>query len=249
MAQSAYGRIKLFDDFCGPEIPVANAVAYGTSAGGCNYYLGDFSVKGDLGETDTGVVSLSVPSGAVRLSGNNEDGKGAALCTEIVFSPALNGPIILEARVQLQALTTRSIFFGLCATAADDIAEPLTSVTVTHTLTAANLAGFVLDSQLTAAAVWHACYNGGSTAGATASTGTTTGISAVASEWDVLRMIAHKDGRVEFYINGALEADIAGAIAPTVLQAAILGCWGTTTTAADIDVDYLAVEASRDWTR
>ena len=249
MAQSAYGRIRLFNDFCGPEIPVANAVAYGTSAGGCNYYLGDYAVKGDLGETDTGVVSLSVPSGAVRLSGNNEDGKGAALCSEIVFSPALNGPIVLEARVQLQALTTRSIFFGLCDTAADDIAEPVTSVTVTHTLVAANLAGFVLDSQLTAAAVWHACYKGGSTTGPTASASTTTGISAVASEWDVLRLIAHQDGRVEFWINGALKANIAGAIDPTVLQAGILGCWGTTTTAADIDADYLAMEANRDWTR
>ena len=30
--QSGFGRIELFDDFCGPEIPVANNVAYGTTA-------------------------------------------------------------------------------------------------------------------------------------------------------------------------------------------------------------------------
>ena len=202
MSQSGYGRIRLFNDFCGPEIPVANAVAYGTSAGGCNYYLGDFAVKGDLGETDTGVVALGITSGAVRISGNNEDGKGVALTTDLVFSPALNGTIAVEARVQAQALTTRSIFVGLCGTIADDVAEPLTSVTVTHTLTATNLCGFVMDSQLTAADAWHAVYNGGSTTGATASTTTTTGISAVAAEWDVLRLEVDNNGTARYYING-----------------------------------------------
>ena len=249
MSQSGYGRIRLFNDFCGPEIPVANAVAYGTSAGGCNYYLGDFAVKGDLGETDTGVVALGITSGAVRISGNNEDGKGVALSTDLVFSPALNGTIAVEARVQAQALTTRSIFVGLCGTIADDVAEPLTSTTVTHTLTATNLCGFVLDSQLTAAAVWHAVYNGGSTTGATASTTTTTGVTAVAAEWDVLRLEVDNNGTARYYINGVLESTVVGAVSTTALQGALVGCWGTTTTAADLDVDYFAVEANRDWTR
>ena len=249
MSQSGYGRIRLFNDFCGPEIPVANAVAYGTSAGGCNYYLGDFAVKGDLGETDTGVVALGITSGAVRISGNNEDGKGVALTTDLVFSPALNGTIAVEARVQMQALTTRSIFVGLCGTIADDVAEPLTSTTVTHTLTASNLCGFVLDSQLTAAAVWHAVYNGGSTTGATASTTTTTGVTAVAAEWDVLRLEVDNNGTACYYINGVLESTVVGAVSTTALQGALVGCWGTTGTAADLDVDYFAVEANRDWTR
>jgi len=249
MAQSGYGRIRLFNDFCGPEIPVANAVAYGTSAGGCNYYLGDFAVKGDLGETDTGVVALGITSGAVRISGNNEDGKGVALTTDLVFSPALNGTLCVEARVQMQALTTRSVFIGLCGTIADDIAEPLTSATTTHTLTATNLCGFVMDSQLTAAAVWHAVYNGGSTTGQTDSTLTTTGISAVASEWDVLRLEVDPNGTARYWINGVLESTVTGAVSTTALQGAVVGCWGTTTTAADMDVDYIAVEANRDWTR
>lgn len=249
MAQSGYGRIFLFNDFCGPEIPVANAVAYGTSAGGCNYYLGDFAVKGDLGETDTGVVALGITSGAVRISGNNEDGKGVAITTDLVFSPALNGTLVLEARVQMQALTTRSVFIGFCGTIADDVAEPLTSVTVTHTLTAANLCGFVMDSQLTAGTAWHTCYNGGSTTGQTASTSTTTGIVAVAAEWDVLRVEIDNNGTARFYINGVLERTVTGAVSTTTLQGAVVGCWGTTTTAADMDVDYIAVEAARDWTR
>ena len=249
MAQSAYGRIKLFDHFCGPEIPVANAVAYGTTAGGCNYYLGDFSVKGDLGETDTGVVSLAKAGGWVRISGNNEDGKGVAICTELVFSPALNGTLVCEARVEMQALTTRSIFIGYCGTIADDVAEPVTSTGTTHTLTAANLCGFVFDSQLTAATVWHAVYKGGSTTGATDSTTTTTGIAAVAAEADVLRLEIDPNGTARWYINGFLEKTVVGAVSTTTLHGALLGCWGTTGTAADIDADYFAVEGNTDWTR
>lgn len=249
MAESGPGKVRMWNDFCGPEIPVANAVAYGTSAGGCNYYLGDFAVKGDLGETDTGVVALGIVSGAVRLSGNNEDGKGAALTSDLVFSPALMGPLVIEARVQMQALTTRSIFIGFCGTIADDVAEPVTSTTVTHTLVATNLCGFVLDSQLTAADAWHCCYNGGSTTGQTVSTSTTSGVSAVAAEWDVLKLEIETNGTARFWINGNLESTVVGAVSTTALQGAVVGCWGTTTTAADIDVDYILVEANRDWTR
>lgn len=247
--QSGYGAIRLFNHFTGPEIPVANAVAYGTSAGGCNYYIGDFSVKGDLAETDTGVVSLSKAGGFVRLSGNDEDGKGAALCTEIVFSPALNGPLAIEARVEMQALTTRSVFLGFCGTAADDIAEPTTSTGTTLTLTAANQAGFILDSQLTAAAKWHMPYKGGSSTGPTLSTTVESDVTAVAAECDVLRLEIDTNGNARWYINGVLKQSVEGAVSSTALFAGILGCWGTTTTAADLDVDYLAVEGNTDYTK
>ena len=94
-----------------------------------------------------------------------------------------------------------------------------------------------------------AVYNGGTTTGATASTSTTTGISAVAAEWDVLRLKVHQNGTVEWYINGALVKTVENAVSTSVLQGVIVGCFGTTTTAADMDVDYVAVEANRDWTR
>ena len=246
MAQSGVGKIRLFDDFVGGEIPVAIAVAYGASAG---HYIGPFSVKGDLVETDTGVVGLAITSGAVRVSGNDEDGKGVALSTDAVFSASLNGTIVVEARVQMQALTTRNIFIGLGGLCANDIAPPLTSATITHTLTDGNLAGFHMDSGLTAGTTWHAVYNGGTTTGQTVSTSTTTGVLPVAAEWDVLRLEVDPNGTARYWINGKLEATVAGAISTTVLHAAILGCWGTEVAAADIDVDYFLVEANRDWTR
>ena len=249
-AQGGYGRIRLFHDFQGPEIPVANAVAYGTSAGGCNYYIGDFSLKGDLAQTDAGLVSLSKASGYGRLGGDNQDGKGAAICTEICFSPVLNGPMAVECRLERAALTAGVTFVGFCGTAADDIAEPVTSTGTTHTLVATDLCGFLLDSQLTASdGLWHTVYAGGATTGPTLSTTNETTKTAILAESDIVRLEIDPNGTARFYINGDLERTVEGAVSTTALQAALVGIWGTTTTAASVDLDYFAVEANRDWTR
>lgn len=251
MAESpgSVGTIRLLLEASGIEIPVANAVAYGTTAGGCNYYLGPYKVLGDLAETDTGVVAVSIAGGAMRVSGNNEDGKGVALATDLILSPALNGTIVVEARVQGQALTTRNWFIGICGTLADDVAEPLTATGTALTLTAANLAGFLLDSQLTSAEEWHMPYNGGTNTGPTGSNSVDSDVSAVAGEWDVLRLEVFPNGTVKWWINGVLKQEVANAVSTTALQAALVGCWGTTTTAADIDLQYFLVEYQRDWTR
>lgn len=247
-AQSGYGRIRLFNDFAGPEIPVANAVAYGTTAGGCNYYLGDFAVKGDLGETDTGVVALAKAGGWVRVSGNDENGKGVSIGTEICFSPTLNAPLAIEARVEMQAITARVVWVGFCGTHADDVAEPVTATGTTLTLVADNLCGFLFDSQLTATK-WHMPYKGGTTTGPTTSTNVESSVTPVAAEADILRLEIDRDGAARWYINGVLEQSVAGAVSTTALQSGFLAVFGTTTTAADADFDYLAVEAERDWTR
>jgi len=247
--QSQFGRIELFDDFCGPEIPVANAIAYGTSAGGCNYYIGPYKVTGDLGETDTGVVGLDgTVNGVIRISGNNENAKGVAVGTGIHFSPVLNGTLVAETRVQRAAVTAGVVFFGFCDVNADDVAEPLTSTGTTLTLTASDICGFVIDSQLTATATWHMPYNGGTTTGATDSTDVVSDVVAVLAEWDVLRIEIAPNGTGFWYINGELKQTVTNAVSTTVVQGAYVGCWGTTSTAASVDVDYLYVSCNRDWT-
>lgn len=245
--QSQYGKIKLFNDFMGAEIPVANAVAYGTTAGGCNYYLGDFKVVGDLAETDTGVVALSKANGFVRISGNDEDGKGVAIATEVNMSPALNGTIAVECRLEMQAITARVVYVGLCGTIADDVAEPTTATGTTLTLTAANQCGFLYDSQLTSTK-WHMPYKGGTATGPTDSTQVDSGITPVAAQCDLLRLEVDPNGTARWYINGVLKQTVANAASTTTLMGALVGCWGTTGTAADADVDFFAVEANRDWT-
>lgn len=247
MAQSGYGRVRLFNDFAGPEIPVANAVAYGTTAGGCNYYLGDYKVTGDLAETDTGILGVAKTGGWVRIGGNNENGKGAFVGTEVVFSPSLMGPLAVEARVELRIITTTSVFVGFMGVNADDVAEPVTSTGATMTLAAAALAGFIFDSQLTAKE-WHMPYNGGTATAPTASGDVNSSVLPVAAESVVLRVEIDPDGTVRWYIDGVLKQTVANAVSTTTLLAAGVGAWGTTTTATDIDADYLAVEANRDWT-
>jgi hypothetical protein len=247
--QSGVGKIRWFNDFAGAEIPVANAVAYGTSAGGCNYFLGDFKVIGDLAETDTGAVSTSKANGYVLLSGNNEDGKGAAIATEINLSPALNGTIVVEARLERAVLTAGVVFVGLAGTLADDVAEPVTSTTVTITKVVPCI-GFLLDSQLTAATYWHMPYILASDT-TQASTDVVASQVAVAAESDVVRLEVDNNGAARWYINGVLEQSVGAGlgVTTTTLLGACVGCWGTTTTAATVDIDYLLVEANRDWTR
>lgn len=249
MSESGPGKVRFWNDFGGPEIPIGNAVAYGTTAGGCHSFVGDFSLKGDIADTDAGAVALDVVNGAIRLTGTDEAEEGMALCTDTVFSPALMGPIVVEARVNTQALTARNLYIGLCDIIIDLLNPPLESDTVTHTLTASDLAGFHIDTSLTAGTTWHCVYNGGTTAGATDSTSTTSGVVAVAGEYDVLRLEVEPSGTVEWFINGNSVQRIENAVSTTVLQGVICGCFGTTTTITDIDVDYLLVEANRDWTR
>ena len=247
MPESGYGRIRLFDDFCGPEIPVANGVAYGVTAGGCAYYLGPYRVTGDLGETDTGVVGLGKAGGWVRISGNDENGKGVAIGTEAVFSPSLNGPLAIEARVELRILTTTSVFIGFAGLNADDVAEPVTSTGTAITYVDTNVAGFIFDSQLTALE-WHMPYSGGTATAPTVSNDVDSDILPVAATSVILRVEIDTNGTVRWYIDGDLKQTVANAVSTTVLLAALVGAWGTTTTATDIDCDYLAVEANRDWT-
>ncbi len=248
--QGGKGKIQLFSDFMGAEIPVANAVAYGTTAGGCNYYLGDFKVTGSLHDTDSGVVSLSKASGYVRLTSSaTADGDGVFVGTEVVLSPTLNGPIVVEARVELQALTARVVFIGLMGTNADEAKEPVTSTTVTITKVVPCI-GFLLDSQLTASTGWHMPYILAADT-TQASTAVVSSQVAVAAESDILRLEVDPDGAARWYINGKLEQTVAAGVGATVgtLMAAGVGVWSTTTTVGDLDVDYLQVEANRDWTR
>lgn len=250
MAQAGPGHIRLFNDFGGPEIPLATDIIYGTTGGGTAYYLGDFSVKGKIhnGDPDAGVLAMGVTGGAARITCTDENGEGLAFTTDLCFQPSLNAPIVLEARVQLQALETRSIFIGLCGTIADVVKEPLTNTGTAHSYVADDLAGFVFDSQLTAKK-WHACYRGGSAADETDSTATDTGIALVSGEYDILRLEIFQNGTVEYWINGNMESRVVGAVSATTLQGVICGIFGTVSTVVDMDVEYLLLTANRDWTR
>jgi hypothetical protein len=253
--QSGVGKIRLFHDFLGAEVPENTAVAYGTSAGGCTYSIGDFRLVGDLADAaDGGMPTISKASGYARLTGTNEDAEGMALATEICFSPVLNGPLIIEARLEMQVLTARVVFVGFAGTIEDLVNEPVTSTTTTITKVVPCL-GFLFDSQLTAdatasTAVWHMPYL---LAADTTQTSTNVEASqvAVAGESDILRLEVDVDGGARWYINGKLEQTVGAGLAatPATLLGAEVGVYSTASTTSDVDVDYLLVEANRDWTR
>ena len=244
--QSGCGKIRLFEDFLGGvDVAVSDTDAIKTAAA----FAGPFSMYGSLAETDCGLILLGKSSGWGRITGTDEDGYGLAIGTDINLSPALNGQIIVEARVEHQALTARTTFVGLMAAAADDIAEPITCATTVLTKVTPCV-GFLFNSELTDATPWYMPY-----LLATDTTQTSTGVASsqlpVAAEADILRLVVNSDGSAEWWINGKLEQTVGAGVAATTttLMAAIAGTWGTTTTVSDLDIDYLLVEANRDWTR
>ena len=252
--QGGVGKIRLFNDFCGPELPVAGDVSYGTSGGGENYSLGDFTVRGRLGENDSGVVDLEKSSGWVRFGYTDEDGAGIWVGSGLSFSPTLNGTMVVEARLEHRALTTKNVFVGFIGTLADNTAEIITNSTTTLTRVG-NAVGFQFDSQTTintatATCCYHMPYMISTTATQVATAIASSQI-IVAAEADILRVEIDPDGAARWYMNGKLEQSIAAALAAdtTTLLAGGVGVWGTASTDSDLDVDYLLVEANRDWTR
>lgn len=242
---SGEGKIRVFDDFLGgADVAVSDTDAIKTAAG----VAGPFAMYGSLAETDCGLVLLGKASGFARVTGTNEDGYGLAIGTEVSLSAALNGPIIVEARVEHQVLTARDTFIGLVATAADDIAEPVGNSTTTITKVCA-CCGFLFSTDLTSA-YWHMPYLLASDTTQTSTTVVATQ-APVAAECDILRLEVDADGGARWYINGKLEQSVGAgkAVTTTTLMAAIIGTFGTTTTVSDVDVDYFLVEANRDWTR
>jgi hypothetical protein len=244
---SGPGKIKLFEDFLGgADVPVSDT---GVIKIGPGSVQGPFSIYGSLAETDCGLILLGKASGWARVTGTDEDGYGLAIGTEVSLSPELNGPIIIEARVEMQALTARNTFIGLVSTAADDIASPIACATTVITKVVPCI-GFLFASDLTASTTWHMPYI---LAGDTTQTSTKVASTqiAVAGEADVLRLVVNADGSAEWWINGKLEQTVGAGLGatPATLMAAIVGTFGTTTTVSDVDIDYLAVELQRDWTR
>lgn len=245
-AMGEVGGILLFEDFLGgADVPVSDTGVIKIGAGSVQ---GPFSVYGSLAETDCGLILLGKANGYGRVTGTNEDGYGLAIGTEVSLSPALNGTIVVEARVEHQALTARDTFIGLVATAADDIAEPVACSGTTITKVCACI-GFLFSSDLTSA-YWHMPYI---LAADTTQTSTTVVASQAptAAETDLLRLEVDVDGGARWYINGKLEQSVAAGngATPATLMAAIIGTFGTTTTVSDVDVDYLLVRANRDWSK
>lgn len=259
-AQGERGDIILFHDFVGAELPVAGTGAYG-AAGGTAASIGPFKITGQMAVNDSGTESIAIVNGALRLLSTNEDTEGITIGTEVIFSPALNGTLTMETRVQRAAITAGNFFAGFSDDNIDRKLTPCSGATTTISLVDSDLCGFIIDDDLSATADWHCVFNGGTTTGVTVSTDVVTGTSnsrnvngaavqtAVAGEYDLLRLDIFSNGRAEWRVNNVLVQSQANAVSTSVLLAGYVGIYGSTTTIATVDVDYLLIKAKRDWAR
>ncbi len=252
MSQSGYGAIKLFNDFSGEEVQVAANMEH-ASATGALWNIGNgFTVKGqNLDQTDAGVPAVEDGlNGQITLTSSATAGGDACfVTTETCFKPSVNSPMSVECRLEMAALTTRRVFVGFSGTVADAQSTIVSGATATLTLTESNLVGFLYDSGLTTDVEWHMVHNGGTTTGVTDSTLLNSGVTPVAADMDVLRVEVDPNGTARWYVNGVLKKTLATAVSTTAIFAGCVGVVSTTTTAASVTVDYIAVEANRDWTR
>ena len=248
MAQSGRGRMEIFEDFYGAEVPVANT--------NTTDKIGSFRVIGQgLNETDAGVVSLETDglSGVAQLTTTNEAEHTTGLATAKMFDVALMGPIIAEARIRFTDLDTKEFYFGF-TDVNDDTAilegGNLHGTGTTVTLTASDLCGFHFSSEYDDDDDWHMVYNGGTTTGQTTSTSIDADDDAVAGEWQELRLVVNPNGTAEWWIDGVLQQTTAGAVSTTTDLALLCMVENKGTAQTEtVDVDYILIRANRDWTK
>jgi hypothetical protein len=243
-AQSGVGKIRLFNDFCG------TSDGYSDDASSEN--LGDFIVGGEGIEDTTAGCSQPTSgglSGVCRLTSGATAADTAFLGTGINFDVGLMAPIVIEARVQFVDLDEKLAFIGLTSILTfDEQMQDIIDYSATATVTlTAELAGFLFGSEFGDDNDWHMVYNGGTTTGETTTTNIDADADAIAGEWQILRLEVDPNGTARWYIDSELKQTIAGAVSTTTDFAVVCGVSATTTEAAVMDVDYLLVEANRDW--
>jgi len=248
-AQSGQGRIRIFEDFGVTVQPVLSTVAPPIPLGAYLQLVGQ-----GLADTDSGAVRLDSDglSGVTQFLTTNEDVHAAGVQTATMFDVALMGTIVMEARVRMAALTaaTCEAFIGF-----SDVNTDLAIIegaichgdTVTLTLTASDICGFLLASDLTDADDWHAVFAGGTTTGVTASASNDLDDDAVAGEWQILRLEIDPNGTARWLIDGVLKKTVVGAVSTTTDLCFSALREAKTAAVATMDVDYILIEANRDW--
>ena len=248
MAQSGYGKISIFEDFLAGEDIVA-ATAVGRAFGGSGLrVIGQGSEDTDSGIT---VGESDGLNGVGILTTTNEDAHSIGLTTGKVFDVGKMAPINIECRVQFPDLDTKAFYFGLTDVNGDTAileGENLVAASGTLTLSASDLCGFLIDAEATDDEDWIMVYNGGTTSGETTIANIDADNDAVAGEWDILRLEVSINGTARWYINGVLKQTVTGAVS-TSTDLAVLAMIEARSAAIEYAwIDYIAIEANRDWT-
>ena len=248
MAQSGYGKISIFEDFLAGEDIVA-ATAASRSFGGSGLRV----IGQGIAENDSGITvgESDGLNGVGILTTTNEDAHSCGLTTGKVFDVGKMAPINIECRVQFPDLDTKAFYFGLTDVNDDTTileGNNLVASGASLTLSASDLCGFLIDAEATDDEDWIMVYNGGTTSGETTIANIDADNDAVAGEWDVLRLEVSINGTARWYVNGVLKQTVTGAVS-TSTDLAVLAMIEARSAAIEYAwIDYIAIEANRDWT-
>ena len=248
MAQSGYGKISIFEDFLAGEDIVAATAASRSFGGSGLRVIGQGIAENDsgitVGESD-GLNDVGI------LTTTNEDAHSCGLTTGKVFDVGKMAPINIECRVQFPDLDTKAFYFGLTDVNDDTTileGNNLVASGASLTLSASDLCGFLIDAEATDDEDWIMVYNGGTTSGETTIANIDADNDAVAGEWDVLRLEVSINGTARWYVNGVLKQTVEGAVS-TSTDLAVLAMIEARSAAIEYAwIDYIAIEANRDWT-
>ena len=249
IVQGEVGRIRMFEDFLGAEVPIALT----TDAEN----VGQFVIGGEgieQGTTYGGAPLLTSAgnNGVVALSTDDENLDTIAIKSGIVFDVGLMGPLVLETRVNFDDLTAKAAFIGFSDTCADDVdlASDIIdySAVTTVSYVVSNLCGFYLSSEFTDHEDWHAVYKGGTATAVTATGSIDLDSDAVAGDFQILRLEVDSDGTARWYIDGVLLKTLEGAMSTTADMCAVVAVTCNDADPAVMNVDYVLVTANRDWT-
>jgi|TARA_R100000808_G_scaffold17187_1_gene38171 hypothetical protein len=248
MAQSGYGKVSIFEDFLAGEDIVA-ATAASRSFGGSGLRV----IGQGIAENDSGITvgESDGLNGVGILTTTNEDAHSCGLTTGKVFDVGKMAPINIECRVQFPDLDTKAFYFGLTDVNDDTTileGNNLVASGASLTLSASDLCGFLIDAEATDDEDWIMVYNGGTTSGETTIANIDADNDAVAGEWDVLRLEVSINGTARWYVNGVLKQTVEGAVS-TSTDLAVLAMIEARSAAIEYAwIDYIAIEANRDWT-
>tara|TARA_R110002110_G_scaffold290954_3_gene504997 strand:+ start:301 stop:1050 length:750 start_codon:yes stop_codon:yes gene_type:complete len=248
MAQSGYGKIRIFEDFTGPEVPVALTTDFEN--------IGPFLSGGEgIEDNDAGIVRLDTDAnnGVVRLVSANVAKDTTAVFTGQMFVAGTMGQLACEARVRMPDLDDKAVFIGFAdandddINGADDLLERASNTT--FTLNGSNFCGFFWHSEVEVADEdWYGVFRGGDTTGVTAAANVDLDADATLGEFQVLRLEIETNGTARWYVDGVLKQTQTGAVSTTDELAFLCAVTATDTEFGHLEVDYLAVEANRDWT-
>lgn len=243
--QGGPGLIRLFHDF-GSGKPVADTLVTGN--------LGDFFAGGEgIADGTAGII----PQRSDGLSGVGQFVTGdtqhdtTAVMTGFMFDVALMGPIVLEVRLRFDDFDDKAAFVGFANSADDDI--QLTDIldyssAEVVTLTATNILGFWLSSELTDDEDWHAVHQGGTATAVTDTTAIDLNDEPAAGLFQILRLEIDPDGTARWLIDGVVQKTLEGAVSTTTDLAMVVAVANNNGSGSKIEVDYILVTANRDWT-